>query len=186
VKQLFIKIYRAFRRVKYAFFSTNKNIEGKYVAHQPVLCNGNGKLCFGSNVNFGVLNSPLFYNSYAYLESRNKNAAISFGNNVHINNAFSAISETKISIGNNVLIGYNCQITDSDFHDLNINNRQQTDPSPAAVTLGDNVFIGNNVTILKGVAIGENTVVANGSVVTKSFPENVIVGGVPAKILKEL
>lgn len=186
MKQLLVKTYRALRRIKYIFFSNNRNVEGKYFAHQPVLCNGKGKLVFGFNVNFGVVNSPFFYNSYTYLEARNKDAVICFGNNVHINNNFSAISEKQISIGNNVLVGYNCQITDSDFHDLNKSNRQQTDPSPAAVIVGNNVFIGNNVTILKGVAIGENTVVANGSVVTKSFPENVIVGGVPAKILKDL
>ena len=186
MKQFFIKTYRALRRMKYAFFSSNKNVEGKYIAHQPVLCNGNGKLIFGSNVNFVVINSPLFYNSYTYLEARNRDATIVFGNNVHINNAFSAISEKQISIGNNVLIGYNCQITDSDFHDLNKNNRQKTDPHPTTVSVADNVFIGNNVTILKGVEIGENSIVANGSVVTKSFPDNVIIGGVPAKIIKEL
>lgn len=186
VKQFFIEIYRSLRRFKYAFFSNNKNIKGKFIAHQPVLCNGLGKLVFGSNVNFGVINSPFFYNSYSYIEARNKNATIVFGDNVHINNTFSIISEKQIIIGNNVLVGFNCQISDSDFHDLDKNNRQQTDPSPKEVRVGDNVFIGNNVTILKGVVIGENTVIANGSVVTKSFPEKLIIGGVPAKIIKEL
>ena len=186
MKNFFIKIYRSLRRSKYTFLSNNKNVEGSYIAHQPVLCNGKGILVFGSNVNFGVINSPMFYNSYSYIEARSQNATISFGNNVHINNAFSVISEKGITIGNNVLIGYNCHIADSDFHDLNKNKRLQTDPNPIEVNVGNNVFIGNNVTILKGVSIGENTVVAGGSVVTKSFPENVIIGGIPAMILKEL
>lgn len=185
-KQFFINIYRSLRRFKYTFFSNNKNIEGKYIAHQPVLCNGMGKVVFGFNVNFGVINSPFFYNSYSYLEARTQNAIITFGDNVHINNAFSMISEKRITIGNCVLIGYNCQIVDSDFHDLTKNKRQQTDPFPKEVIIADNVFIGNNVTILKGVSIGENSVVASGSVVTKTFPENVIIGGVPAKIIREL
>lgn len=161
-------------------------MEGDYIAHQPVLRNGQGKLIFGSKVNFGVINSPMFYNSYSYLEARSQNSTITFGDNVQINNAFSIISEKGITIGNDVLIGYNCHIADSDFHDLNKDKRHQTDSSPMEVIVGDNVFIGNNVTILKGVTIGENTVVASGSVVTKSFPENVIIGGIPAKILKDL
>ena len=61
--------------------------------------------------------------------------------------------------------------------------RDSTDPEPQEVVIEDNVFIGNNVTILKGVRIGKNTVVAAGSVVTKSFPNDVVIGGVPAQII---
>ncbi|MCG2419600.1 acyltransferase [Aequorivita sp. F47161] len=172
--------------MKYNFLSTNRNIKGNYKAHQPIVCNGSGKISFGQNVNFGVINSPSFYNTYAYLEARGKEANISFGDNVNINNGFSIIAERSITVDSNVLIGYNCQIADSDFHDLNVANRMETDPFPKEVIIGKNVFVGNNVTILKGVVIGENTVVANGSVVTKSFPKDVIIGGVPAKIIKEL
>jgi len=48
------------------------------------------------------------------------------------------------------------------------------------------VFIGNNVTVLKGVTIGENSIVATGAIVTKSFPKDVIIGGCPAKIIGEV
>lgn len=186
MKGFFIKLYRSLRRFKFEFLSHTTHVEGKYTAHQPVLRNGAGKIVVGNNVNFGVINSPFFYNSYCYLEARTANASIVIGDNVHINNACSFISESKITIGNNVLIGFNCQMADSDFHDLDANNRLQTDPAPQEIVIGNNVFIGNNVTILKGVTLGENTVVANGAVVTKRFPENVIIGGVPAKIIKEM
>jgi maltose O-acetyltransferase len=53
----------------------------------------------------------------------------------------------------------------------------------ASVEIGENVFIGSNVTILKGVRIGNNSVIACGSLVTKSIPDNTIAGGVPAKII---
>jgi acetyltransferase-like isoleucine patch superfamily enzyme len=53
----------------------------------------------------------------------------------------------------------------------------------SSVTLEDNVFVGSNSKILKGVSIGENSIVANSSVVTKSFPGNVIIGGNPAKVI---
>ncbi len=186
MKNLLMKLYRYFRKLKYSFFSANANVEGRYVSYQPVLCNGLGILRFGANVNFGVINSPLFYSTYAYLEARTRESEINFGTNVHINNGFSAISEKKITIGDDVLIGYNCQITDSNFHDLSKTNRKNTDPIPQEVQIGNNVFIGNNVTILKGVCIGNNCIIAGGAVVTKSFPENVVIGGIPAKIINEL
>ena len=52
--------------------------------------------------------------------------------------------------------------------------------------IGDDIWIGGNVTIVPGVTIGQNVVVAAGAVVTKDVPDNVLVGGVPAKILKHL
>ena len=54
------------------------------------------------------------------------------------------------------------------------------------VIIKDNVFIGNNVTVLKGVVIGQNSVIGAGSVVTRSIPENVIAGGIPCKVLREI
>ena len=54
------------------------------------------------------------------------------------------------------------------------------------VSIGKNVWIGNNVTILKNTEIGENTIVAAGAVVSGTFPSNVIIGGVPAKIIRKL
>ncbi len=58
-------------------------------------------------------------------------------------------------------------------------------PSASPVTLGDNVLVGANAVILEGVQIGDNAVVAAGSIVTKDVPANVVVGGVPARIIKE-
>jgi len=49
-----------------------------------------------------------------------------------------------------------------------------------------NVFIGSNVKVMKGVSIGNNSVIANGSIVTRSIPENVLTGGVPAKVIRSL
>jgi len=183
IRQIISKLYFSIRRIAISSKSSNKNIEGKYKAHAPVVVRGKGKVSFGENVSFGVINAPLFYNSYAYLEARNKEAKITFGNNININNAFSILSEKSVTIKDNVLIGYNCSISDSNFHDLKANNRAETDPSPQEVIISKNVFIGNNVTILKGITLGENTVVAANSVVTKTFPENTIIAGNPAVLI---
>ena len=84
------------------------------------------------------------------------------------------------------LIGTNFSCIDSDFHGLSANKRLSSDYKCKPVILEKNVFVGNDVSILKGVTIGENSVIANGAVVTKSFPTNVIIGGNPAKIIRDL
>lgn len=186
IKNVISKLYLTFRKVLYACFSNNRNFQGHFKAFQPVVLRGKGEITFGKGVNIGVINSPLFYNTYAYIESRTKDAKITFGNNININNSFSIVSENEILIMDDVLIGYNCTISDSNFHNLEIEKRKRTDPEPKKVVIGNNVFIGNNVTLLKGVEIGDNCVVASGAIVTKSFPENVVIGGCPAEIINKL
>src|SRR5690606_12001252 len=186
IKDLISRSYLFFRKIGFSFFSNNKNVNGRFKGHQPVIFKGKGHITFKENVNFGVVNAPFFLNSYGYIEARSVGSRINFGKNIHINNTISLISENKISIKDNVLIGYNCTIMDSNFHDLKFNNRNETDPDPQEVIIEENVFIGNNVTILKGVVIVENSVVAAGSIVTKCFPANVVIGGNPAKIIKKL
>jgi len=90
-------------------------------------------------------------------------------------------SALSISIGDNVKCGANTQIMDSDWH--------PEDPrsgNPRAVIIGDNVWLGLNVLVMKGVTIGENSVIGANSVVTKSIPANVIAAGNPCKIIRYL
>lgn len=87
----------------------------------------------------------------------------------------------KIVVAENVRCGANTLITDTDWH----TDDPRTGPD-APVTIGKNVWLGVNVTVLKGVTIGENTVVAAGSIVTDSLPANVVAGGVPAKVLRQI
>lgn len=89
-------------------------------------------------------------------------------------------------IGDECLIGPSLFVSDSDFHELDPGKRLLTTYECKPVEIKRNVFIGANVTILKGVVIGENSVIASGSVVTASIPANVVAGGVPAKVLKGL
>ncbi len=87
----------------------------------------------------------------------------------------------NIKIGNNVRCGANTLITDSDWHldDSRLGNLQ-------AITIEDNVFLGVNVIVLKGVTIGENSVVGAGSVVTSDIPPNVIAAGNPCRVIRSL
>jgi len=175
------------RIVLYKLLSNCPNVMGKLKYNQPALIIGKGKVVFEGNVNIGVYPSPMYFSSYAHIEARKSNSTIIFGDGCWINNNFCAISEGEgIFIGEKALIGSDVRIFDSDFHELSPDKRTGGTPKTAKVKIGNNVFIGSDVTILKGVVIGDNTVIANGSIVVKSIPSNVICGGVPAKVLKSL
>ena len=91
----------------------------------------------------------------------------------------------NISLGRNVLCGSNVTITDTDWHGIRADQRQN--PAEAQpVCIEDNVWLGLNVVVLKGVTIGENSVIGAGSIVSKSIPENVIAAGQPAVVIREL
>ena len=183
VKQiLFVK----FRIWKYKLLSNCKNISGKPNLFHPLLVKGKGKISFGKNVQMGVMDSPNFYSHYTYLEARNSESEIKIGNNVSINNGFSAVSFSKIEIKDNVLIGVNCSIIDNDGHNLAVDERHIGAPKSQSVLIDVNVFLGDNVTILKGVTIGKNAVIGNGSMVTKNIPDNVVAVGNPAKVIRSL
>jgi galactoside O-acetyltransferase len=183
IKQL---IFVRFRIWKYKVLSDCKNVNGKPMLFHPLLMKGNGTIHFGENVQIGVIASPNFYSHYSYLEARNVESSISIGDNVAINNNFSAIAFSKITIGNDVLIGINCAIMDTDGHDIEADKRTTIHPKCADVLIENNAFIGDNVVILKGVTIGENSVIGNGAMVTTSIPQNVVAAGNPCKVIRSL
>lgn len=175
------------RIAMYRFLSNAKHIHGNPRFIQPCLINGVGQIIFKKNIVIGYESSPFLYSGYGYIEARNEASKIIIEDNVHINNNIVLISEGEgITISKNTLIGTQCEIYDSDFHNLAIEKRSSGSPNTKRVFIDENVFIGSNVKILKGVTIGKNSIIANGSIVVKSIPENAIAGGIPAKILKHL
>ena len=129
-------------------------------------------------------NSSLIVKSYfsIYSGSRvsiNQGASLILGSGF-INNNLNLACYEKIEIGNKVAISENVCIRDSDGHNIFTSKHIKTQP----VKIGDKVWIGMNVTILKGVTIGDGCIIAAGSVVNKDIPANCLAGGVPAKILK--
>ncbi len=98
-------------------------------------------------------------------------------------------ARNRIIIGKNCLIAANCQIMDSSGHLVSLENSQHrlmSEDEPKPIEIGNNVWIGCNCIILPGASIGSGSVVAAGSVVSKAVPDNVLVGGNPAKVLKYL
>lgn len=114
-------------------------------------------------------------------------ARILIGNNVGFNSISILARSQTITIGDGTMIGGNCQIMDTDGHPLWPADARWQYPGTeydAPVNIGKNVFIGLNVIVLKGVKIGDNSVIAAGSVVTKDVPMNALAAGVPAEIVK--
>ena len=112
-----------------------------------------------------------------------------FGKNIHlgehvfINACCHFQDQGGITVGDDCLIGHNVV-----FATLNhfIEPAERASMHPAPIVLGKKVWVGSNSTILQGVTIGDNSIIAAGSVVTKDVPANTIVGGVPARILRNL
>ena len=90
----------------------------------------------------------------------------------------------EIIIGDGVMMANGCYVTDSDWHTLYDRTRRSLTPTP--VVLEKNVWLGDGVTVLKGVTVGENSVVAARSVVTRDIPKNTVAAGNPARIIKKL
>ncbi|NLZ45744.1 MAG: sugar O-acetyltransferase [Clostridiales bacterium] len=108
---------------------------------------------------------------------------ITFGKRVFINSGCRFQDQGGIVIGDDVLIGHNVVLATLN-HTIEPKNRKDMIPKP--IIIERNVWIGANATVLSGVTIGENSVVAAGAVVTKNVAKNTIVGGVPARIIKTI
>ena len=103
------------------------------------------------------------------------------GKNVFINACCHFQDHGGVTLGDGCQIGHNVVFATLN-HGFAPEDRSTTYPAP--IVLKKNVWVGSNATILSGVTIGENAIVGAGSVVTKDVPDNAIVGGVPAKVIK--
>lgn len=134
---------------------------------------------FKSN-NIGIL-------SRSRLTTNDTGAEIIIGDNVGVS-AVTISAFKRIVIGDNTLIGGNVLVTDSDWHQTDYRDRLANKGAvkSADVIIGKNVFIGTRSIILKGVTIGDNSIIGAGSVVTGDVPANVIAAGNPCKVIKSL
>ncbi|MDE7182261.1 MAG: sugar O-acetyltransferase [Clostridia bacterium] len=122
---------------------------------------------------FGLF--PPFYADYGQ--------NITVGQNVFINSGCCFQDQGGIEIGDNVLIGQQVVIATLN-HDLSPAKRGNMLPAP--VKIGNGVWIGAHATILSGVTVGDGAVIAAGAVVNRDVPANTVVGGVPAKVIKNI
>ncbi len=160
-----------------------KNISfGKYVkiddyAYLSGL--GKGKLTLGNNASVGAFSRIIISTSFNNLGSH-----ITIGNNVGIGEFAYLGGGGGLTIGDDCIIGQylSCHPENHNYGSDALIRHQGV--SRQGIVIGSNCWIGAKVTVLDGVTIGNNCVVAAGAVVTKSMPDNSVIGGVPAKVLK--
>lgn len=136
----------------------------------------------------GAAINPLSRNIRGCIYAK-QNAQIIIGDNVGISSAC-LWANSFIKIGNNVKIGGDCIIIDTDAHSLDYINRRTShndrlDTHNAPIIIEDDVLIGTRCIILKGVTIGARSVIGAGSVITKNIPADCIAAGNPAKVIKQ-
>lgn len=186
----------AHKVVDFIIWHLIKLLELPYVRLQGVIVSGNVEFrgwChiykhISSNIKIGS-HCVFIYSSSANhvglnhrcsVSTMREGASIIIGNNVGISSS-SITAFSNITIGDNVRIGANCVIMDGDFH---LNDSRVSSPRP--IKICDNVWLGYGVAVLKGVTIGENTVIGVNSVVTKDIPANSIAVGNPCKVIRSL
>jgi acetyltransferase-like isoleucine patch superfamily enzyme len=141
----------------------------------------------GLNLRSKVVSNPLGPNHPVILCTWEAGTVLEIGDNFAMTGGSICAAE-KITIGKNVNVGANSSIVDTDFHPLNPEFRYQhpQEAKTAPIVIEDEVFIGMNCLILKGVTIGRGSVIGAGSVVTKNVPPGIIAAGNPARPIRDL
>jgi len=187
MKLLFCLIIKAL----YSFFPAIKFPVSTYFRGLPLLeSKDGGKIEIGDKCTINSISIRYHMNMHSrtrlYAEGRESIILIGAGTRIH---GSCIHARSKIEIGEGCLIAANCNIIDSNGHELLLEhpeNRIHCKDTPSPILIENYVWIGANSLILKGVTIGQGSVVAAGSIVTKDVPPNTLVGGHPAKIIKNL
>lgn len=170
-------------RIRHIIVGKNTKINGR------IFVRGTGRIEIGDKV---VINScresnPIGGDTKCILFAK-ENGVITIADGCGISNS-AIVAINKINIQENVYIGGSCKIYDHDFHSLNLQERLSVPDhgiKTAPIEIKRGAFIGASSIILKGVTIGEESVIAAGSVVTKSVPDFEVWGGNPANFIKKL
>ena len=153
---------------------------------QNTVIKGKGSITIGNNCSIGVKNGGYYYNGISELQLRGKNSNITIGEEVLINNNLFVCCMCEVNIESHTLIGEGVMIMDFDAHGINKNERITSIGNVRPIYIGENVWIGSKAIILAGTIIGKNSIVGAGAVVKGIFPENVIIAGNPAKMVKSI
>lgn len=170
IKRLFLGFYSV------GFLAIKKNIK---VGRNFKISHCGCAFSIGKNVSFG--NDC----GISFIKKSNKSPVLIIGNYVSFQDRVHINVADKVEIGNGCIISWDVEILDTDFHQLiEIDGIQKTITKP--IFIGENCWVGARAIILKGVYIGFESVIAAGSVVTKSFPPKSLIGGNPAQLIKKI
>lgn len=186
--------YRFVNRIRFCFnlfysawISFNFKEIGKGVKFQhPVFLVTPNKINIGDNVSIG---RNCILACWENIGQQQFNSKLTIGNNSIIGDNAHITAINCIKIGNGVLTGRYCTITDNmhgsaNFEDIEEAPDNRHMSSKGATIIGDNVWIGDKVTILAGISIGNSAIIGANSVVSHDIPPYAVVGGSPARVIK--
>ena len=177
------KYYRWLFRKKGITFGSNMSIKGR------ISVIGLGRIVIGDNfcMTSGDHINPISANIQASFFTDSPDAKIIIGDNVGMSSTRIWIHE-GLTIGNNVKIGGGVLLIDTDCHpfDYSVRRNSNAGTCSAPIVIEDDVWIGAQSIVLKGVTIGARSIIGAGSVVTKNIPSDCVAAGNPCKILKKM
>lgn len=179
--------YRLLIKLRYSNFDIGKNsmIFGKLL----LSIERESKVILGDNIVFRSSTKYNFVGIYKPVSiSVGKNAKLIVGNNTGFSGT-SIYASRSVIIGENCNFGGNTSVWDTDFHPLDFHERRENNISKirsADIIIGNDVFIGANSIILKGVSIGDRVIIGAGSVVSKNIPMDEIWAGNPARFIRKI
>ena len=167
------ELHRMMHRISQEALRITSELNGRYHTPQEILALM--EQLTGKPVDESFTLFPPFYSDFG------KN--ITFGKRVFLNSGCCFQDQGGIIVGDGALIGHHVVLATLN-HDIAPARRGNIHPAP--ILIGKNVWIGANATVTAGVTIGDGAIIAAGAVVTKAVPPNVVVGGVPARIIKRI
>ncbi len=182
--------YRYYNIVYFKLSGVVLGRDCKIVNKVYVNCHPSAKIIIGDSTTIfsGDNIIPLLRNATATIVAA-AGSIIKIGNHCGLSNPCIWATQS-ITIGDNVLIGANCSIMDSDFHSIDYCERVRAKHSEGAmsspIVIGDGAWIGCNTLIFKGVKIGKRSVIGGGSIVTHDIPSDCIAAGNPCKVIRYL
>ncbi|MHB8510322.1 MAG: acyltransferase [Candidatus Dormibacteria bacterium] len=158
---------------------------GRFTIGDGFVCNGRIRLAGPGRISIGD-----GVNAWARAEANvlltfSSEAEIVIGNNVRLNGA-GIQAATRVVVGDDCILG-SCTIVDTDHHSVEVDRRRPgARPVSRPITIGRNVWVAGGAAILKGVTIGDDSVIGYGAVVTADVPPRVVVAGNPARVMRRL
>lgn len=161
---------------------------GLVLLGRPRIERTSGRIVLGRSVTLrshdGGYHTAMYHPTRLMVDA-SPDALIEVGDETRLNGV--SIHATRlIRIGRNCLIAANVSLLDSDGHGVSLADRAKANPVSEPIVIEDNVWIGANAIVLKGVTIGRGAIVAAGSVVTRDVAPMTLVGGNPARMIKAL